>query len=192
MALRFYLVPKVWGTTPVPSWRPQHVSGVIAEWDALTYGREDVYLVAAEVTDAEHTTLAAQPEVIAIPANLDATLSAGAVTVARAWLEARSIPNGWVTTARTSREVLGTLGRLFRLMQRFNGRQRARFFGEGITLGTRINQLSAVQRNALQDAARDLQPNLDLSGVTGASTLRQALVTICQQLPGFTLRGESF
>ncbi len=190
MAVRFYLVPKIFGTEPMRSYRPAYISGFIQVWDAMTMGKEDVYLVGADVTPAEHTTISGNADVIAIPLNLDATLNAGAVTAAQNWMEARSLPSEWITTSHTSRDVLRVIGKICTLMQRFNGRQRRKFFESGVTLDSQLSDLTQAQRNALLDAATSL--GLDTSGATGSTTIRQALRNLCQQLPSFTLAGQTF
>lgn len=191
MALRFYVVPKVGtGASMEDPLRPKYIPELGQLWSAMDYGKEGTMLAAADVTSAQHTALAANADVTAIPAALDSTVTNGALTTIRAQLEALKIPAGWVTTAHTYRQVVGAVGRIFMLMQRFDGMFRRVFFETGIQLDTRMNQLTAGQRQALQQAADSF--GLNSSTVTGATTVRQVLKIWIDQMGPFTLHGETF
>jgi hypothetical protein len=73
-------------------------------------------------------------------------------------------------------------------MQRWQGLGFARLFASGVTLDTRLNQLTATQRQRLSAVADDL--GLDSSGVTNTMTLRQVLKLIADQLPDITFGGD--
>lgn len=190
--IRFYIVPKIGdGLTPFTAFRPAYVSDLGVPFGSMDYGREDTMLVGAEVTGAQHTAISANGDVTSIPLNLDDTVSAGALPTVQTTLEGLKIPAGWVTTSHTYRQVIGIVGRIFMLMQRFYGlNAAATFFEPGITLDTRINQLTANQRNRLQAAASAL--GLDTSFVTGPMTIRVVLKTWADAMGSFILAGEVF
>jgi hypothetical protein len=186
--VRFYIVPKA--TDANNRTRPKYVFAMGLPYTAMDYGLEDTYLVACEPDAAQHTTLAANIDVIAIPAPIDDAIGLTALTTVQNRLEGMHVPAGWVTQNTTYRQVVGLLGKLFVFMQRFHGLNLRTFFEAGITLDTRINQLTQAQRNALIDAATDL--GLETSAISGSTTIRAALKIVADQLPGFTLRGEVF
>lgn len=192
LAKRFYIVPIT--THQVLGKVPAYVVDVAIEggqaFYAMNYGREQTMLAAIEVTAAQHTTITANLDVIAIPANLDANISAGALGTVQTALENLKIPAGWVTTSHTYRQVIGIVGRIFTLMQRFDGLNMATFFSSGITLDTRVNQLTVNQRNNLAGAASSL--GLETDFVTGPMTMRTVLKTWADAMPSFSLYGETF
>ena len=191
MSKRFYIVPQIGdGSTPENSIRPKYIADGGVNYEAMNYGLEQTFLAGCEVTPEQHTQLASQLDVIAIPADLDDQIGLTALSVVVGRLEGLHVPADWVTTNHTYRDVLGVVGRLFQYMQRFNGREMRKFFESGVTLNTRVNQLTQAQRNAMTGAAVDL--SLDTSGVTMTMTLRQALKSLVDQLPEIHLFGETF
>lgn len=187
---RFYVVPKIGAGTEEDPIRPKYIADAGISHASMDYGLEDTHLVGAEVTDAQHTLLAAQLDVIAIPADLDSLIGLSALPVVQQALEGLYVPADWVTTSHSYRDVVRLVGKLFQYMQRFQGREMRKFFEGGITLDTRVNQLTQAQRTAMLDAATDL--GLDTSGVTMTMTLRMALKLVVDQLPSFNLFGETF
>lgn len=188
-SLRFYIVPME--TDAKGTLRPKYIRDLGIDNSNMAYGLEQVFLSACPtITDAQHQTVAANLDVIAIPQNLDATINATALATVQQKMEGLHIPADWVTTANTYRDVLRVTGKVFLLMQRFRGLHLRAFFEAGITLDTRINQLTQPQRQALIDAATSL--GLDTSGVTGPMAIRQALKVIADQLPAFTMEGQTF
>jgi hypothetical protein len=148
-------------------------------------------LLAAYVTPAQHTILAAQTDVLAIPVPLDSNVSGAALSRVQSVLESMNIPGSWVTTSFTYRQVIGTVGKVIAIAQRYNGLfGTQKLFESGITLDTQWNQLSQAQKNRLQAVADDLR--LDTSGITNQMTLGQILKAIADQLPSFGMEGEIF
>jgi hypothetical protein len=177
------------------AFRPKYVDpgslGVgldIGAFASLDYGTEPIYLLRAELTQEQRTALQSQPDVMVVPANLDATVSALALTTIQAKLEAANLPAHWITTDMTYRQVLRGFRRVLTFMQRWQGLGFARLFASGVTLDTRLNQLTATQRQRLSAVADDL--GLDSSGVTNTMTLRQVLKLIADQLPDITFGGD--
>jgi hypothetical protein len=190
VTVRFYIVPREGAGTAKDDYRPKYVRDMGVEFDSWDYGLEPTFLVAAEVTTPQHTSLASNIDVVAIPQNLDATISATALPIVQSNLEALHIPAGWVTTSHTYRDVLRIVGKLFQFMQRFDGIHARIFFESGITLDTRINQLTQAQRDALNAAAASM--GLNTSSITGPMLIRQALKILGDQMPAFVLKGETF
>lgn len=190
MAIRFYLVPKTGdGLTRATAFRAAYVTDLGVPTWAMDYGRENMMLAAADVTPAQHATLIAHADLTAIPANLDSDVG-GALATVQAKLEDLKMPSGWVQAGTTYRTIIGAVGRFCLLMQRFDGRHRRSFFEAGITLDTRVNELTAGQRNAIAGSAQSL--GLDISFVTGPMTMRNVLKTWVDAMGPFTLAGETF
>jgi hypothetical protein len=194
-SVRFYVVPKIGTGSSKDSFRPKYIHPIenqppIGAYGAMDYGLEDTMLVGVNVTPTQHTTLASNLDVIAIPADLDSTIGLTALTTVQSKLEGLHVPAGWVTQANTYRQVVSAVGKLFMFMQRFEAQQLRVFFESGVTLDTRINQLTQAQRTALTDAA--ISMGLDVSSITGPMLIRQALKILGDQIPSFGLAGETF
>lgn len=192
MALRFYLVPRAGsGTTPLDPFRPAFIFDMGVPLQAMDYGRDGTFLVGADVTPQQHADIVANAEAVALPPNLDAEITTvGARNQVQAALENLKLPAGWVTVTHTYRQVVGAVGRIFMVMQRFNGLHGRTFFELGITLDTRLNQLTVGQRQALIRVADDL--GMDTSQAQPATTVRQVLKAFADQVGPFTLAGEVF
>jgi hypothetical protein len=198
VALRFYIVPKIGdGLTPMTSFRPKYIadlSGV--QWGAMDYGRDDTFLVGANVTPAQHLTIDSNIDVISIPQNIDNEIGLTALDTVKARLESLRIPADWVTTNHTYRDVLRITGKGFSIMQRFGAMHGHSFFVGAITLDTRMNQMTATQRQELEDAIHSLANSqgvtVDLSEVGSTTTVRRVLKITVDQLPSFSLMGQVF
>lgn len=142
----------------------------------LRYGQEGACLFVVDATPAQHAALIANPDVSALPADLDSTVTGGARTQIVNDLEGLNVPGQWVANGQTFRVVLRRLVGIFMLLQRVHGRG-FRFLQQA--LDNQINTLPANVRQAMQDAAADL--NLSTSGISGATTLRAALAAIGAQ-----------
>ncbi len=183
--IQFYLVdavPDTRGGVEIPgSQTAEHfgvrIAGVKATF--MPFGNEGHYLVAADADEATHATLAALPRVNQIPANLDQNLSAGAVTVVEAALEARNIPAHWVSTNLTYRQVLRVVVGIFQFASLYYRLHTLTLFRGGVNLETRVNQIPQAERDRLSSAAAAAQ--LDVSQITGTTTVRQILRLLGEQ-----------
>lgn len=192
----FFLAPKL-GTGQYPdAFRPKYTDpgslgagNDLTGWVAMDYGFESAFLVVAPVTAAQRTALSAQADTLVVPANLDNTISALALSTIQTKLEALNLPGNWITSGMTYRQAVKGARRVISFMQRWQGLFGERLFGGTVTLDTRINQLTATQRQRLNTVAADL--NLDTSGITNTTTLRQALKAIADQLPDVIVQGEA-
>jgi hypothetical protein len=184
MVVRFYLVPAVGdGTTIATARKPDYVSTLVPapRWVGVDYGREDVFLLAADVTPAQHTALAAKSPITVVPSSLEATVGANVSATENA-LESWGIPGHWVTSGMTWRTVLRGVATVMQLAQRLAKRSGSRILPAGVTLATTMAQLTVAQRNALQDAVDSF--GWDSSSITGSTTVREFLRAMAAQWSG--------
>lgn len=183
MAFRLYFVPKVLVGDEL---KPKYFGdgAVTASWTGMDY--ENWYLVGTDMSAGDHATLAAQSDVMVLPTDLSATLTAGQVTTVQAKLDTANIPAGWVTTALTWTQVVRIVCGMIRLTQRFRGTHSAGLLGGGITPNSTVANLSATVQQYLQEAAASL--GLDTSSITGGTTIRAALKILGEQLRDQPLR----
>jgi hypothetical protein len=188
-SVAFALVPAIQVSNPLPSSAPKYTTpGALGAgldlvgWSAYSYGVEPIFVLRMpNLSAAQRTALQSQPDALVLPANLDANVSALALSRIQQTLEAANLPGNWVTTAQTYRDVLRGLRKVMTFQQRWNGLFGDRLFVAGVTLDTRLNQLSQDQRQKLASVADDL--GLDRSQVTTTMALRQALRLMADQLP---------
>lgn len=179
MALRFYLVPETTFVLGGQTQRwPKYFTPDVWSGNASfqDFGAEPVFLVGADVTNAQHTALGANADVSAAPANLASTVGANLATL-QATLTGFKIPNSWITSGMTWATVLRWVFRICYLMQRF---QRFGKFFDTLNLDSTVSQLSQTKRDRLNQAAQSI--GLDTSGITGAMTIQQALINLGNQI----------
>jgi hypothetical protein len=152
----------------------------------MRYGDELVGLVALDVTPAQHTILTGPADVTAIPLNLDNQLGANVATV-QTNLETLKIPAENLQASFTFRQVVRAVAFIFEVVQILRGKGLGLLFGPGVTLATTLGALPQAVRDGLQEAA--ISKGVDYSGLTGASTLRQALRTVANNAVPFTFLG---
>lgn len=166
---------------------PALLDGIL--WDWYDFGLEPTGLLAVDLTAAQHALLAGQPDVTAIPANLDNTLGANLATV-QAALESLHIPADGLVAGATYRQVIRGTVAIFQVAAIFNVRTGGgRLFPAGITLATQLSDLSAGVRAQLQVAAE--QYDIDYAGLTLASTLRDVLKKIATRQTPVSLLGAT-
>lgn len=178
MTIRVYIMPLVLGGGPTGK-------GLKAKYTPpgyhlIPYGAERVCILAADVDAATHATIAADPQVSALPANLAANLTNGAVNQAQTFLDGLNIPSQWVATSLTYTQLIRIIGRIFEVAQLFE-RSIGSLFTGGVTLGTQFNALPQATRNSLIQIATSR--GWDTSGLTGTSTVRQVLKFMADQFP---------
>lgn len=131
-------------------------------------------LLAGDASDAEHTLLSANADVLTAPLDLQSTPGAGAVTSMQTYLEGYNLPADWINTSLTYAQILKRISVMFQLAQRLNGiLGNVRLFVGGVTLSTTLAALPTDVRQALIAAAGSF--GWDTSSLTGASTVREAL-----------------
>jgi hypothetical protein len=184
---RFYLVPKIGGGPDHPNGEPDvprakyfgDMTG--PEVHTMAFGLQPHVLVGADLSTFDHNTVVSNSDVIALPANLDQSVSAGALTTVQNALEAMNIPAGWVTTSMTYREVLRKVAKMMFFFQRLKGVGLARLLTGSVALNTQFQDLPLNARQRLIAAADSL--NLDRSGMSGSTTIRQIMKAMADQLP---------
>lgn len=188
MTWRIHLMPMTGtGSSHLDPRVPKYVSEFGAfQWQGpVDYGSQDACFIAIDTDAATQATLSAHADDLAVPANLDNTPGTGAVATTQAALEALDIPAGWVNTGLTWRTIVRVVLGMFILNQRYwvisanqlgNGR---RSIFDNVNLSSTVSQIPAQARAWLDEAAASM--NLDSSGITGATTIRQLLQNFGQQ-----------
>lgn len=188
MTWRIHLMPMTGtGSSHLDPRIPKYKSEFGAfQWQGpVDYGSQDACIIAIDTDAAVQTTLSAHADDTAVPANLDSSPSAAAVTTTQSALEALAIPAGWVNTSLTWRTIVRVVLGMFILNQRYwvisanqlgNGR---RSIFDNVSLSSTVSQIPAQARAWLDQAAASM--NLDSSSITGATTIRQMLQIFGQQ-----------
>lgn len=184
MTIRYYLIPlEIVDDRRGPKYLKWHFTEnptpLDVVWSGMDFGLEPVMLIRADVTGAQHTTLSANADVISIPTNIDANITAGALPAVKAALETLNIPAGWVTTSFTYRQVLRIVAGLFQFAQRHHGVHLERLFSGGFDLDTQFSALPLAVRQRLIATASTLE--YDTSGLSGSNTIRQILKNVADQ-----------
>jgi len=192
--MRYYIVPKIGdGLTPItafrpkytdpgslsPTWRVGLVEASDGRYEALDYGFASWMLVALTLSAADDALLVAQPDVVALPTNLDLLVSLGALATVRAALEARGMPGTWVQTTHSYRQIAAFLVRLISF-SRVARKMVGRLLALGFTLDSTLAELTVLQRQQLQQAALDM--GASSSGVTLNMTFRDVFLLISNQV----------
>lgn len=176
MTTRYYLVPLI---DDDGLRAPKYIIDLGVTWGAMDYGIIDTALVAADVSDAQHTGLIANADVVAIPLNIDNTISLAALPLVSAQLENLKIPGNWVNTGHTYRQVLRMVGGLFQFAQRHRALSGKIIIPENINLGQSWGDLGQQTRLELQMTADSF--NYNTTGVTAATTIRTILKALADQ-----------
>jgi hypothetical protein len=174
--MSFFIVPQVGTGTKGDPIRPAYVPALGVNYSSVSFGGSCI--VWADATPAQESVVTANADALLVPP-LDNSVGAALSTV-QATLEGKNIPAQWITSVMTYRTVLRVIVGFAVFIQRLGGPS----FGQAINLAggnldNTIGSFSAAVRNNLAAAAVSL--NLDISAVTGTTTLREALRIIGQQ-----------
>jgi len=183
MSFRLYIVPIVRNTRNerVPKYFGDGQTTVASDWSGMDYGLEDWMVVGGDLTVTEDAAVVGMPDAFAVPFDLSAALTSPQVTAVQNKLEAINVPAGWVNTSLKWIEVVRSVLGMFTLMQRYHGLHGGNgVFTGGVALSTTIGALPVAVRNDFTAAAVSL--GLNVSGITGTTTLRQALKALADQL----------
>ena len=175
MAIRIYIIPMELVARPIGTVRqPKYIPLLNYTFGAIDYGSEDVAICGVvDISTADHNALALNPDVMALPANLDNTMGAGAVTAAKSFLEGLNIPANWINTTRTFRDAIRVIAGLFQFNQRWRGLTQTSPFKSGLNLTTQYNQLSDENKTTLKAVFDEF--GIDRTSLTATSTLREGL-----------------
>ena len=181
MAVRFYLMPLNGAGTLDDPRVPKYAALVSGQWSSMDFGAEPICIFSCDVSDAEHTSLTAgHSDVVALPLNLDANVSAGALSAVTAALEAINVPAQWVNTSLTYRQVARIVVGYCQFLQRLHFvHGAARVFGGTVTMATTFGSLSATLQADL--IATALSFDFDTTGLTADTTVRQILTSLADQ-----------
>jgi hypothetical protein len=183
MTVRFYVMPLT--VTASGSRGPKYLkwgvgilagdgTGLDVPWQLIDFGFEPTCLVCADVDAAQHTSLNANADVTAAPANIDDTIAnATQRDTVRSKLEALNIPAGWVEIGMTFREVLRPCAHLFQFAQRYHAISGRKIIEPGYTLDTIISDIPVEVRQGLKAAADSL--GYDFSGISLSWPYRRGL-----------------
>jgi len=172
MTIRYYVMP----TTENPKYPIYmyhgrwNTGGVNCPWAMIDYGSINECVVCADVTTANHTSLIAHSDVLAIPVNIDSTLTVSARNSARNFCETYNIPGGWINTGMTYRYVLRIITAFFLYLQRVYG-----ILGHSINfpsgwMDLQYQQIPADIQAAMLQAA--VEQGFDTSGLQPTTTIR--------------------
>jgi len=182
MSVRFYLMPVLrvenYRGPMYLFWR-MNPTGLNVPWSCKDYGKIDIMICAVNGEQADHGWLVAQADVVQLPANMDANLTAGQVNVVRDWLENHQIPGDWVSPSDTWRGVARTVTQLFLYMQRVT---HILGYAPSLTpanLNRQLNELPADVLASMQQAATEL--GYDLTPVRMNWTVRRYLKYMSDQ-----------
>ncbi len=175
---RYYLVPAFSVTVGAGTYRqPAYVkgralpTGLDVPWGAFVWGNDDRFLLGAEVTGPQHTALAAQPGVTALPIDDAGALSTADQAAARAFADGIGLPSSWITGSENGRALARSFAGIALVLQRFNGRAR---FALTDRLTQTLRDLTQTQRDHLLAVATDL--GLSRQGITADSTIGDCLM----------------
>jgi hypothetical protein len=179
---RLYLMPVIGsGASQGDARRPKYADTHLADlpWGMIDYGAEPACMVGVQdIPDAAHTALAAEPDCVALPLNLDAAIGAQLNQVQNV-IEALNVPAQWVQATHTYRQVARLVTAMFQFMQRLDGIGFGRLLNGTVTLNTRFNQLPQATRGKLIEAAQSM--NFDTSSLSSTSTIRTILKAMADQ-----------
>ena len=185
--IRAYVVPRVGTGSVTDIYRPTYFTDargarlLSGHLQATPLGLEPWYLVLAEVTAGDHTTLVAHADVYAAPADLDASIAAGELAALRTACEGAGCPGDWVRAGDSYRAVLQTLQRVASLAKGLHARGAGRILVGGLTLDSLVSDLPPGRRTALF-ALTDAR-GIDRTMITGTTPLRVALRQLATGLP---------
>ena len=182
MAWHLYIAPALGDGSKNDVRRPKYIADADppVSFSGMDYGFQPVFMVGADVSDAQDAALVALGDVRRVPDNLDSNPNAAGVTAVANFLETLNVPAGWVTTALTWRQITRTVAGLFLFMQRLHSfLGDVRLIDAGVTLSTQFGALPLATRQALIATADSF--SYDTSSLSGASTLRQILKVMADQ-----------
>lgn len=188
---RFYFMPT--NLEPIVGTDPQRYSkgpkyfnyrwrtdGLVdAKFSMMDYGRLQVCLVLADVTQAQHDLLVAQSDVASPPEDIDQLITEQALPQVQNVLEAMRIPAGWVDTTYTYRDIIRRVAGLFQFAQRHNGLHQEELIDSVAALDLTWAEIPLARRDRVAQTADSF--GYDYSTVTGTWTVRQTLMHLANQ-----------
>jgi hypothetical protein len=148
VATQLFLIPQAFDS--LGNLAPKYVSTDLLNksWVAMPFGIEGLVLLATDPNAA----LAAESDVFAFPANLDAILSGPDVSNVQAFFQANNIPSAYVLAGTSWRSVVRTTAKCFQIAQRHVGVNQAGIFTTN-TPTSLAAQSAAKKANGIVPAA---------------------------------------
>ena len=146
---------------------------ITSQYSMRYYGLNNVCLASVDVTNAEHTLLSAQIDVLAFPEDIEQNLTQSAINNATPQLEAFNIPTDWITTSLTYKRVLRRIVRMFNVFVRLHRMHSEKIFDEGFSLDSEFSTFSAATKDNLRNIAAEF--NIDLTGQSGTTKAREII-----------------
>lgn len=148
------------GTVRYPKyfkWREFNPTGIKCLWNIMDYGFVNTCLmVAHDITQTDHDALILNADVFPFPPNIDQPVSNQSTI--DILFEAANLPTNWMTPSTTYRELLRQVAGIMQFNIRYEEQARMdgvflqSLFGNGITLESNWNNLSANQKKWFNDA----------------------------------------
>jgi hypothetical protein len=175
--VRFYIMPimvvnETYRGPKYLKWR-LNPEGIDCLWSMKDYGLINAALVAADVTQAQHEALVAEPDVAAAPVDIDQNINEIAIPQVQAVMEALRIPADWITSEYTYRDILRMIGGLFMFAQRYHGMHNEQLIDNTDQLDLRWNQIPLARRQKIIATADEL--GYDYSEVQNTWLVRRIL-----------------
>lgn len=177
MVVSLYVMPLAGTGAKGDPRRPKYRDALFPSlaWDMWDYGDNPWCLVGVvDVPAAVDAQIAGQPDVFALPQDLDATVGGvGARNAIRSRLEAAEIPGTWVQTTTTYRAIVRMVGGCCQFAQRYQGTVGGVLFPGAVTLDSTFGSLAPAQRAGMLGAAASL--GMSTATWTAAATLRSVM-----------------
>lgn len=197
MTVRYYLIPvEVVGSYRGPkyfNWRFSQQPGALnVMWSMKDYGLIDQAVIAADVSEADHTYLAGKSDVFwDIPPDLPdidgqppvddmrtIRITSQERTDLSNYLETIAVPAQWITNEYWA-DVLRIITGMFLYMQRLTAITGDTPLDWGITLNTQFQNLTQEHQDAIIQAGTDL--GFDVSWIVPNMTIRNLLKNMADQ-----------
>jgi hypothetical protein len=183
MAVRIYVMPIAGDGSKASPRRPKYRDTLFPAltWDMWDYGDEPWCLVGlVDAPPATDTQIAGQPDVFALPSNLDSTVgSVGTRNTIRNRLESVEIPGSWVQTTSTYRAIVRMVGGCCQFAQRYQGQTGGLLFPGATTLDATFGSLPQAQQAGLLAAASSF--GMSTTTWTSGATLRTVMQSASDQ-----------
>lgn len=181
MAARFFLVPKIGDGATMPGIRAKYFADQGINHSTLYYGKEDVALVKADVTDEVAALIESNVDVVLFPADLNGKVSLAARESMQKRLAEMGIESGWIESTNNWREVLKHIERMCLLFGAVSGQITTRLFADDLKVDSYWNLVSLTQRNEMIAAWQ--AKGFNTSGITLLMPVGQVMKRMSDQVP---------
>ena len=179
--IRFYFMPLV----EINNYRiPKYFAyedlshdGVNASHRVIDYGKHPVCFVTADVTIDDHLVLAEYNDIIALPGDIETSITREAISALMGRFEELNVPLDWVTPGMLWRDVIRKILCLFMFSQRYYGLYNARIIEDDDSLDAQYDSIQDARRQRYLETKRsfgDRDPVL----TNARSTLRNIMMRL--------------